>query len=57
MPYDPECYDLAHHFLPSGIDPRVRDELAQLIQTTIEDFLHFGEHAAKIAELEATEGR
>lgn len=55
MSYDPRCYELASTFLPSAIDERVRDELAQLIQTTVEDFITYGEHSAKIAELEAQE--
>lgn len=53
--YDPKCYELANSFLPSGASAAMRDELAQLIQTTIEDFLTYGEHAAKIKELELAE--
>jgi hypothetical protein len=43
MSYDPKCYDLAELFLddePSSPDrSRRTGELAQLIQTTIEDWL------------------
>lgn len=42
MAYDSKCYDLAEAFLED--EPHLntegrRDELAQLIQTTIEDFI------------------
>ena len=42
MSYDPKCYDLAEAFLEDvphlNSDAR-RDELAQLIQSVIEDFI------------------
>jgi len=43
--YDQQCYDLAKSFLndeiPAG-KPADVDELAQLIQTTIEDYIQYG---------------
>ncbi len=47
MTYDPRCYDLACVFLeddtlPSSITTEAKkDELAQLIQTTIEDYIAY----------------
>ncbi len=45
MTYDPRCYDLACVFLEDGTPPSSiatearKDELAQLIQATIEDYI------------------
>jgi len=44
MTYDPKCYNLAELFLldcdvPPAEEPKLRHELAQRIQTAIEDFL------------------
>lgn len=49
MSFDSRCYDLAYIFCQS--EPRLdneikRNELAQLIQTTIEDWIEYGEHKA-----------
>lgn len=48
MSYDRQCYDLAQAFLEDEARDRHRrvthgdiDALAQLIQTTIEDFIQF----------------
>lgn len=46
MRYDTGCWDLAVSFIddsdiPESDRPKAYDELAQEIQTTIEDFLHF----------------
>lgn len=46
MSYDPKCYELAEYFLDDD-DPMPAtsnaNELAQLIQATIEDYLHVSE--------------
>jgi|KBSMisStandDraft_5_1062788.scaffolds.fasta_scaffold96690_4 hypothetical protein len=39
MSFDPDCFDLAEHFLPNDAAKRVKNELAQHIQDAIEDFL------------------
>lgn len=50
MSFDSRCYDLACVFLEDDtLPPRVtteakKNELAQLIQTTIEDFIEYGDH-------------
>lgn len=44
MSYDVKCYDLAEAFLTDepNLNTKVRrNELAQLIQTTIEDFISY----------------
>lgn len=50
MSFDPKCYELAEHFLPPGATQRLLNELAQHIQTSIEDWLDcnckFGELTA-----------
>lgn len=41
--YDPKCHELAHHFLceePNATDKHT-DELATLIQQTIEDYIEY----------------
>lgn len=46
MPYDIKCLDLAAVFLsdvPDIDNPANRDELAQLIQTTVEDWISYQE--------------
>jgi hypothetical protein len=37
--YDSECYKLAERFLPAAAPERLRDALAQHIQTSVEDWL------------------
>lgn len=37
--FDPECYKLAEYFLSREASGRLKDELAQEIQDTIEDWL------------------
>lgn len=39
MSFDPKSYELAEHFLPPNAAKRVKDALAQDIQTAVEDFL------------------
>lgn len=39
MSVDPKSYELAEHFLPPNTAKRVKDALAQDIQTAVEDFL------------------
>jgi vacuolar-type H+-ATPase subunit E/Vma4 len=39
MSYDPQCWELAQHFLPDGATVRLKNELAQAIQDAIEDWL------------------
>ena len=39
MSYDPACYDLARHFMGDLTTERLRTELAQHIQTSIEDWI------------------
>lgn len=44
MAYDTKCYDLAEAFLtdcPAINDEKHRDELAQVIQRAIEDYLGY----------------
>lgn len=50
MSYDPKCHELAEYFLDDDPKPATANanELAQLIQDTIEDYLH-------VPEPEATE--
>jgi hypothetical protein len=38
MSYDPKCYELAEHFLPSQASQRLKSELAQAIQDAVEDY-------------------
>lgn len=45
MSFDPRCYDLAELFLsgePAINTPEKRDELAQILQDAIEDFIAYG---------------
>lgn len=44
MAYDPKCFELAEHFLPSTARDELKNALAQEIQTQIEGWL---EHEAK----------
>jgi len=39
MSFDPKSYELAEHFLPEKAAKRVKNDLAQAIQTAVEDFL------------------
>ena len=48
MSYDPKSYELAEHFLPSAASDRLKSELAQEIQTRIEDWLEY--EAAELRE-------
>lgn len=51
MSYDHKCYDLAAVFLedmPALNTADNRDELAQLIQTTIEDFINFARNTESV---------
>jgi hypothetical protein len=41
MSFDTRCFDLAEHFLPTQARHELKDELAQAIQTRIEDWLEF----------------
>jgi hypothetical protein len=41
MSYDPKAYELAEHFLPATASDRLKDDLAQAIQTRVEDWLQF----------------
>jgi hypothetical protein len=45
MSFDPKCHELAEYFLDDDPKPATAnaDELAQLIQGTIEDYLHVSE--------------
>jgi hypothetical protein len=55
MSFDPKCYDLAEHFLLDQWDEvptAMKDELAQAIQDTIEDY--FFDRAGKDAPDQTT---
>ena len=39
MAFDPKCYELSEHFLPSSASERLKDSLAQHIQDEIESWL------------------
>jgi len=60
--YDVKCYDLAKDFLsdedPELFNEKKVDELAQTIQTTIEDYISSvkGEHSENDDEMEEVEG-
>jgi hypothetical protein len=47
MSYDPKCYELAEHFLPSMAREPVKVALAQVIQDAVED--HLGTEAMRLA--------
>jgi hypothetical protein len=38
-PYDPQCHELAIHFLPYNTPPAVCSELAAHIQEAVEDWM------------------
>jgi predicted DNA-binding transcriptional regulator AlpA len=40
--FDPKCYELAEHFLPSGAPDRLKNGLAQWIQDEVESWLESG---------------
>ena len=45
MSYDPKCYELAEYFAEDEVPPlkpHELDQLAQDIQTAIEDYLQYG---------------
>ena len=52
--FDPRCQELADVFLPQGSTKEQSDELAQLIQDTIEDHLNYGSvagvHSPSVAD-------
>ena len=50
MSYDPKSYELAEYFLPSSASKWLKSELAQAIQTRVEDWLEY-ECAALAAKL------
>lgn len=37
--FDPACMTLAEHFLPPQASDRLKKELAQRVQTAVEDFM------------------
>lgn len=39
MAYDPKCQEVSEYFLPTGVSDRLKTELAQHIQDSIEDWL------------------
>ncbi len=41
MSYDPKCYELAEYFLSSTASERLKDALAQAVQTRVEDWLEY----------------
>ena len=41
MAYDPACEDLARHFLGDRVSTRTIAELAQHVQTTVEDWIEY----------------
>lgn len=41
MSFDPKSYELAEHFLPTTASDRLKNDLAQAIQTRIEDWLQY----------------
>lgn len=55
MSYDQRCYDLAEAFLndePSLRTDHHKDDLAQLLQTTIEDYIQYELDPNKDEEIE-----
>jgi hypothetical protein len=54
MSFDSRCYDLACVFLeddtlPANVTTEAKkNELAQLIQTTIEDWIEYGDHGRPV---------
>jgi hypothetical protein len=40
--FDPKCFELAEHFLPTGAPQRLKDGLAQWIQDEVESWLENG---------------
>lgn len=58
MSFDSRCHDLASVFCRS--EPHLdneakRNELAQLIQTTIEDWIEYGDHQDQVFEITGAE--
>jgi hypothetical protein len=41
MSYDPKSYELAEYFLPGAASEQLKSELAQAIQTRVEDWLEY----------------
>ncbi len=39
MGFDPKCLELAEHFLPEECSSHLKDELAQHVQSAVEDWL------------------
>lgn len=39
MPFDPACFNLACHFLPTSANDRLKLALAQAIQNAVEDWI------------------
>jgi hypothetical protein len=39
MSFDPKCFELAEHFLPSMASERLKNGLAQAVQTAVEDWM------------------
>ncbi len=39
MSFDPKCFELAEHFLPDKIREQTKEELAEHIQNSIEEWL------------------
>ena len=37
---DPKCLELAEYFLPDDADKKTKDDLAQVVQEAVDDFLH-----------------
>lgn len=52
MAFDPKCYEVAEHFLPSAASERLKDDLAQWVQDAVEDWMRT-EHERLAAALSA----
>lgn len=50
MSYDPKCFELAEHFLPTAASDRLKSEMAQAIQDAVEGYIEI-ERDRLIAEL------
>lgn len=53
--FDTKCFDLAEHFLPAGTPEFIKNELAEALQTTVEDFIEYGEHNTLLHALASSE--